>query len=295
MSLRFYTYIHRRASDMLVFYVGKGVAKRAYTTKGRNSHWDRTFKKHGIIVEIVAYWFTEDAAHEHEKVLIAEYRSAGMPLCNKTDGGEGVVGLKHSDESRAKMSANQKGKKLSEACKAKLQVYADAAKGKKRNPAIGAKIASALTGRKCSLEHNRKNAEARKGKPLPPAARVALIAKLTGVPRSEEVRKKISIGHIGKVISEAHRLKISIGNSGKVRTKEFCENMSKSRMGHGCSDETRAKIGAKHKGKVITVEQRAKISNKLKELAKDPARIAQLSANAKAAYARRKAAEGMTS
>ena len=48
----YYTYVHRRASDNLIFYVGTGQKRRAWEKRGRNKHWVRTAKKHGIIVEI---------------------------------------------------------------------------------------------------------------------------------------------------------------------------------------------------------------------------------------------------
>jgi hypothetical protein len=85
----------------MVFYVGKGHANRAYTTQSRNKHWHNIVAKHGVIVEIIAYWFTEEAAFEHEKSLIAEYRKLSQPLCNLTDGGEGPARI-------AQLSANAK-------------------------------------------------------------------------------------------------------------------------------------------------------------------------------------------
>ncbi len=92
MALRFYTYIHRRASDGLIFYVGKGVKNRSHSTQHRNKHWHNTVAKHGVVIEVVAYWFTEEAAFDHEKSLISEYRKLNQPLCNMTDGGEGSSG-----------------------------------------------------------------------------------------------------------------------------------------------------------------------------------------------------------
>lgn len=49
----FYVYLHRRATDGRVFYVGKGVSTRAWRKDKRNQHWKNIVKKHGYIVEIV--------------------------------------------------------------------------------------------------------------------------------------------------------------------------------------------------------------------------------------------------
>lgn len=63
----FYTYLHRRASDNLPFYIGKGKGDRAYRTNHRNPYWHRTVRKHGLTVEVLAHWLTEAEAFEHEK------------------------------------------------------------------------------------------------------------------------------------------------------------------------------------------------------------------------------------
>jgi len=110
----FYVYLHRRKSDNKVFYVGKGHGKRAWKTSGRNERWTRTFKKHGLIVEIVFDELDEQTAFDVEKDTITELTYFGYPLCNMTSGGEGVSGLKVSDETRAKLSKAHKGRIKSE-------------------------------------------------------------------------------------------------------------------------------------------------------------------------------------
>jgi len=118
--MHFYTYIHRRADDGKVFYVGKGKGARAHSHASRNAHWQRTVAKHGIGVEIAAYWPTEAEAFEHERFLISCFRDIGQPLCNLTDGGDGPSGFKHSAETRAKISRIQIGKKLTPEHRAKV-------------------------------------------------------------------------------------------------------------------------------------------------------------------------------
>jgi hypothetical protein len=88
----FYTYIHQRADDSKVFYIGKGKDNRAWVTK-RSKHWHSVVKKHGIIVSICAYWPTEEEALEHEVILISCFKKMKHPLVNQTSGGEGTAGM----------------------------------------------------------------------------------------------------------------------------------------------------------------------------------------------------------
>jgi len=50
MTNKAYVYLHSRLTDGVVFYVGMGTAKRAYSKAGRTSHWLRTVDKHGYEV-----------------------------------------------------------------------------------------------------------------------------------------------------------------------------------------------------------------------------------------------------
>jgi hypothetical protein len=102
-----------------VFYVGIGNdVKRAFRNEGRNEHWTKVFKKYGKIVDIISDNISLDAAKEMEKHLI---KSFGVKsLCNQTLGGEGAFGLKHSDETKRKISEKKKGSKLSDEAKRKI-------------------------------------------------------------------------------------------------------------------------------------------------------------------------------
>lgn len=101
----FYVYIHKRADDGQVFYVGKGNGYRAWS-KSRNKWWHRVVKKYGHTVEIVKEYPTEQEAHAAEIELIAFYRLSGALLVNLTDGGEGCIGRVVSAEVRAKLKAS---------------------------------------------------------------------------------------------------------------------------------------------------------------------------------------------
>ena len=96
----FYTYAHYTPEGRL-FYIGKGQGVRAYAFYQRGSHWNNIVKKYGEPkVEILADWDDEASAFEHEKFLITCCRDLDVRLCNKTDGGEGASGYKHTAEQR---------------------------------------------------------------------------------------------------------------------------------------------------------------------------------------------------
>ena len=117
-QLEFYVYIHFRNDDGLPFYVGKGRGNRAWRTDGRSVQWNRIVAKHGLKVEILKVNLSETDAFELEKSTILAL-GRGF-LCNHTNGGEGVSGWTPSDETKARMSAAQLGRKHSDAAKAKM-------------------------------------------------------------------------------------------------------------------------------------------------------------------------------
>lgn len=97
-----YTYLHRRESDNLPFYVGKGKSHRAWDFGRRSKHWSSIAKKHGVKVEIIARWATAEEAFSHEVLLINCFRSLGYKLANATSGGDGMRGP--TEEVRKKLS-----------------------------------------------------------------------------------------------------------------------------------------------------------------------------------------------
>ena len=112
----FYTYVHRKASNGEIFYIGKGAGNRLDRFNNRNNHWHKTVAKHGLISEKVLETELEDEALELERFLISEIGRRDLgdgPLVNMTDGGDGVSGHKHSSDSRSRMSESHRGVPLS--------------------------------------------------------------------------------------------------------------------------------------------------------------------------------------
>jgi hypothetical protein len=139
----FYVYLHRRATDGLVFYVGKGSGRRAWS-KNRSKFWKNIAEKHGYIVEFVEKGLQEWAAFELEVSLICFYGREN--LCNLTDGGDGSLGCQHTEATKSKMSASHMGVPkgpMSDAAKIKLgNSVSNALRGKKRSKFTQSHIAA---------------------------------------------------------------------------------------------------------------------------------------------------------
>lgn len=112
-------YTHMKPKTREIFYIGIGNdVKRAFRNEGRNSHWTRVFNKYGKIVDIISDDISLESAKELEKFLIA---SIGVEnLTNKTLGGEGAFGLKHSEETKRILSEKSRGRTLSYEAKKKI-------------------------------------------------------------------------------------------------------------------------------------------------------------------------------
>jgi len=110
-------YRHIRKDTNVPFYIGIGVdTKRAYSKTHRNNHWKSIvascdYDVH-ILFDDVDYEFAKQK--EMEFISIYKRRSDGGTLCNITLGGDGVLGIVHTEEARVKMGAPNKGKVISE-------------------------------------------------------------------------------------------------------------------------------------------------------------------------------------
>lgn len=185
--MNYCVYFHINPLKHEVFYVGIGGPNRPYRSANRSDWWHRTVKKYGKIVDIVHENLTWESACEWEMYYIYKIgrRDLGFgPLVNLTDGGDGVLGLHHSPESRAKMSAANLGIPKSAAHRA-----AQSAASQNKQPWYRAKISAALTGKKKGPrtdETKAKIAEANRKRFADPEQRARLSLKLKGKPQRKK-------------------------------------------------------------------------------------------------------------
>jgi hypothetical protein len=117
-------YRHRRLDKNEVFYVGIGKKEsRAFDMVHRNHIWKGIKSRSEVGVEIVASDLSWELACELEQLMISEYGRIDLhtgSLANLTDGGEGTLGVKQSQESIAKRVAKNTGRKNTEETKRKM-------------------------------------------------------------------------------------------------------------------------------------------------------------------------------
>jgi hypothetical protein len=109
-------YKHIRPDTNDVFYVGIGKKlNRAYNIYNRNKNWKNIVNKNkGVfLVEILYSNITWEEACQKEKEYIKKYGRSDLglgTLCNLTDGGEGIMNLKHSLKTKIKISVATKNR-----------------------------------------------------------------------------------------------------------------------------------------------------------------------------------------
>jgi hypothetical protein len=206
---RFYTYAYLRENGT-PYYIGKGSSDRIYRkrTKGVNAPKDKSriiFLKQNL---------TEEDAFKHEIYMISVLGRKDLRtgiLHNRTNGGEGISGYAHNEETKKKISEIGKGRECKQETRKKLS---EVSKGKT-----------------LSEETKRKLSEARKGEKNPNY----------GKKMSEETKRKISEANTGnsscawnkgkqiKSFSEEHKKKMS--EYAKNRSEEHKEKLKESAKG----------------------------------------------------------------
>jgi len=106
----YYTYAHIRPDTGVIFNVGKGSKRRAFSNKNRNKDWHCIVNdnKGKFEVRILNWFNAEQDALNAEVWQIAQLAHLGH-LINKTSGGQGISGYNHSDDLKQRYSKEKKG------------------------------------------------------------------------------------------------------------------------------------------------------------------------------------------
>jgi group I intron endonuclease len=133
------------------------------------------------------------------------------------------LGVKHSDETRAKVSAALRGRIVS--------------------PETRAKRSAARRGRIASFETRAKIGAANRGHIASPETRAKMSAAHRGHTMSSEIRAKLSTANRGHIVSDATRKKLSAAAKGNQNAK-----------GHHLSVLARQKLSTAHKKKQFLIK-----------------------------------------
>ena len=205
----FYVYVYFFL-DGRPAYVGKGHGDR-WRGGHSNKQLNGAVRNAGgsLPVVVVRDGLTEVEAFATEIAFIVAIGRADLgtgPLLNHTDGGQGVVGLRHREELKARMR------------ELKLAFYEDPEARKKisegtrrvvSDPEVRARTSEAQRRRFEDPEERERHSAVLTGRTLSPEHRAAIGAGLTGGKRSEESRKRMSAWQIGRKMSPEARKKMS--------------------------------------------------------------------------------------
>jgi len=233
-SSGFYVYVHRRATDGRVFYVGKGTGNRAWSLR-RNGYWKNIANKHGFTIEIVIQDMREPDAFQLERELIAFYGREN--LANLTDGGEGCSGIIQTEEHKAKVASAHRGMKRSEESRKRMSDAQKLAPKRDisgdKNPAKRPEVREKMRGLRATM-----NAENN------PMSNPEYKAKLMAIMQTPEYRQKVSAGVLRSFENQARR---DIASANALRI--FSDQTTKAKH-----SESLKKFNAENRNKVLCIE-----------------------------------------
>lgn len=129
MTNLYYTYAFLR-KDGTPYYVGKGKGDRAYSKRRKGVKRPKDDDR----ILILKRDLTEKEAFRHEKYMIAVYGRKDIGtgiLLNRSDGGEGNSGHRHTEDTKIRIGNSSRGRKLKPRTKLHRQHLSASLKGKR--------------------------------------------------------------------------------------------------------------------------------------------------------------------
>ena len=173
---------------------------------------------------------------KREMTWIASGRLQGWRLLNVADGGVGVRGYRHTDETKASISASLTGRKMPDRGDEWRRNLSEAKKGKQQSPETIAKRAASQVGKQHSAETKAKIGEAHKGRKHTEESKQKMSESKLGVPNPKSAE-----AHRGIPLTEDHKKKISDSVRANPATGEAKERQIQAARQRP-SDDTRAKM-----------------------------------------------------
>jgi len=204
---RFCLYLHIRPDTMQVFYVGIGIKHRPGKRRNRNNHWNNIVNKNNgeFIFEVLCEHQTWTEVCQMEIALIKFYGRQDIGtgiLCNMTDGGDGVTGMRGKTSwIKGKTHSEETRKKIREALAISMSC-----------PEYRKSQSDKLRGRPVSLETRQKISQSQIGKVVSLESRVKMSISAKGKIITEETRRKIKDKRLGTIQSRNHVVNTKIAN-----------------------------------------------------------------------------------
>ena len=223
-------------------YVGSAVD----ISKRKSSHWkmlqsDRhhskklqnSWNKYGGAVftfEVIEIVEERKSLISREQHWIDLFQSAGERGYNIAQKAGSSLGVKHTEETRAKVSAANRNRKYSPVPEERRAIISAALKGRKReytSPEHRAHLAEALTGKKHTPESRAKMSAAHRN--ITPETRLRMSeGQKRRQPPTEETRLKLSLAGMGRKMDPASIAKTAAANRGRKNSPESCARMAQS-------------------------------------------------------------------
>jgi hypothetical protein len=235
------------------FYVGKGKENRMYDHLKDESQSYKSNKIQKLISEgynLENYIIKIKDNMEEQEAFDLEIKLISLigrldletgPLTNMTDGGEGISGHLHTEESKRKISESLIGFTHTKETKEKMSKIK---KGHKHSEETKKKISKSNSDENHHMYGEHHSEETKK----------KMSESLIGFTHTEETKNKMSESHKGKKLSEETKNKISGANSG--------ENNYFYNKHH--TEESKRKISETHKGKPKSKEHKLNLKRAAK-------------------------------